>query len=112
MLGEGEKSYEPFLEYSLFLFLKEISAGLVCDINGDCANTFIKFLLERQKWHEVLLLLTRKASGQPHLRNCLVKDCDLSDLDICTVIPHLSSWDQRKTQLLSRLIDSGGECVC
>ncbi|MEJ1285862.1 tetratricopeptide repeat and ankyrin repeat containing 1 [Cricetulus griseus] len=85
----------------------EISAGLVCDINRDCANTFIKFLLERQKWPEVLLLLTRKISGQPHLRNCLIKDCDLSDLDICTVIPHLSSWDQRKTQLLSHLIDSG-----
>ncbi|XP_076433331.1 TPR and ankyrin repeat-containing protein 1 isoform X1 [Peromyscus maniculatus bairdii] len=87
--------------------LSEIPAGLVCDVNRDCANTFIKFLLERQKWPEVLLLLTRKVNGQSHLRNCLVKDCDLSDLDICTVIPHLSSWDQRKTQLLSRLIDRG-----
>ncbi|XP_005348261.1 TPR and ankyrin repeat-containing protein 1 [Microtus ochrogaster] len=87
--------------------LSETPAGLVCDVNRDCANTFIKFLLERQKWSEVLLLLTRKVSGQPHLRNCLIKDCDLSDLDICTIIPHLSSWDQRKTQLLSRLIDSG-----
>jgi hypothetical protein len=99
------------LEYSLFLFLKEIPAGLVCDVNRDCATTFIKFLLERQKWPEVLLLLTRKVSGQPQLRNGVIKDCDLSDLDICTVIPHLSSWDQRKTQLLSRLIDSGGECA-
>ncbi|NP_001158131.1 TPR and ankyrin repeat-containing protein 1 [Mus musculus] len=87
--------------------LSEIPAGLVCDVNRDCATTFIKFLLERQKWPEVLLLLTRKVSGQPQLRNGVIKDCDLSDLDICTVIPHLSSWDQRKTQLLSRLIDSG-----
>lgn len=106
---EEEKSYEPFLEYRLFLFLIEISAGL--DVNRDCATTFVKFLLERQKWPEVLLLLTRKASGQHQLRNGLIKDCDLSDLDICTVIPHLSAWDQRKTQLLSRLIDSGGECL-
>nr|XP_044992872.1 TPR and ankyrin repeat-containing protein 1 isoform X1 [Jaculus jaculus] len=85
----------------------EISPDLICDINRNCANTFIKFLLERQKWPEVLLLLTRKASGKPNFRNCLIKDCNLSDLDICTVIPHLSNWDQRKTQLLSRLIDSG-----
>uniref|UniRef100_A0A8C6W313 Tetratricopeptide repeat and ankyrin repeat containing 1 n=1 Tax=Nannospalax galili TaxID=1026970 RepID=A0A8C6W313_NANGA len=87
--------------------LSEIPRGLVCGINRDCASTFIKFLLERQKWPEVLLLLTRKVNGQPHLRNCLIKNCDLSDLDICTVIPHLSTWDQRKTQLLGRLIDSG-----
>ncbi|XP_006869247.1 PREDICTED: TPR and ankyrin repeat-containing protein 1 [Chrysochloris asiatica] len=87
--------------------LQEIPPDLVCDINRDCANTFIKFLLEKQKWPEVLLLLTRKVSGKPPFRDCLIKDCNLSDLDICAIIPHLSSWDQRKTQLLGCLIDSG-----
>ncbi|XP_008582190.1 PREDICTED: TPR and ankyrin repeat-containing protein 1 [Galeopterus variegatus] len=87
--------------------LQEIPPDLVCDINQDRANTFIKFLLEKQKWPEVLLLLTRKVSGEPPLGDCLIKACNFSDLDICTIIPHLSTWDQRKTQLLGLLIDSG-----
>jgi hypothetical protein len=106
--GRG-KSYESVFECGLFLFLKEIPSDLICDINRDCANTFIKFLLEKQKWPEVLLLLTRKVSGEPPVGDCLMKECDLSNLDICTVIPHLSAWDQRRTQLLGCLIDNGGE---
>ncbi|KAM5280423.1 TPR and ankyrin repeat-containing protein 1 isoform 2-T2 [Ctenodactylus gundi] len=87
--------------------LQEIPPDLVCDINREYANTFIKFLLEKQKWPEVLLLLTRKISGEAPLGHGLIKDCNLSDLDICTIIPHLSTWDQRKLQLLGHLIDSG-----
>ncbi|KAM9187432.1 TPR and ankyrin repeat-containing protein 1 [Dugong dugon] len=87
--------------------LQEIPPDRVCNINRDCANVFIKFLLEKQKWPEVLLLLTGKASGEPPFRDCLVQDCSLSDLDLCAIIPHLSGWDQRKTQLLGCLIDSG-----
>lgn len=98
-----------FLECGVFLFLKEIPPDLVCDINRDYANTFVKFLLEKQKWPEVLLLLTRKASGEPPLGDCLIKDCDLSGLDLCAIIRPLSTWDQRRVQLLGRLVDSGGE---
>ncbi|XP_019502697.1 PREDICTED: TPR and ankyrin repeat-containing protein 1 [Hipposideros armiger] len=87
--------------------LQEIPADLVCDINPDCANTFIKFLLEKQKWPEVLLLLTRKVSGEPPLGDCLIKDCNFASLDLCTIIPLLSTWDQRRTQLLRCLIDRG-----
>lgn len=87
--------------------LQEIPADLVCDINRDCANTFIKFLLEKQKWPEVLLLLTRKVSGEPPLGDCLIKDCNFASLDLCTIIPLLSTWDQRRTQLLRCLIDRG-----
>ncbi|KAM4842474.1 TPR and ankyrin repeat-containing protein 1 isoform 3-T3 [Thomomys bottae] len=100
-----EEVVQRFL--SLLSSLQEIPSDLICDINQDCANTFIKFLLENQKWPEVLLLLTRKVSGEPPLGDCLIKDCNLSGLDICTIIPYLSAWDQRKTQLLSCLIDSG-----
>lgn len=99
----------PLLECGLFLFLKEIPPDLVCDINRDCANTFIKSLLEKQKWPEVLLLLTRKVSGEPPLGDGLIKECDLSALDLCAIIPQLSTWDQRRTQLLGCLIDGGGE---
>ncbi|XP_058513135.1 TPR and ankyrin repeat-containing protein 1 isoform X1 [Ochotona princeps] len=87
--------------------LREIPPDLVCDINQDCANTFIKFLLRKRKWPEVLLLLARRAPGELSPGDCLIKDCDLSDLDISSIIPHLSAWDQRKTQLLSCLIDCG-----
>ncbi|XP_066100841.1 TPR and ankyrin repeat-containing protein 1 isoform X1 [Saccopteryx bilineata] len=87
--------------------LQEIPPDLVCDINRDCANTFVKCLLEKQKWPEVLLLLTRRASGEPPPGDSLLKGCHLSDLDLCAVIPQLSSWDQRRTQLLGCLIDSG-----
>ncbi|XP_053785696.1 TPR and ankyrin repeat-containing protein 1 isoform X2 [Desmodus rotundus] len=87
--------------------LQEIPPDLVCDINCDGANAFIKFLLEKQKWPEVLLLLTRKVSGEPPLGDCLIKDCNFSDLDLCTIIPQLSAWDQRRAQLLGRLIDLG-----
>lgn len=92
-------------------FLKEIPPDLVCDINQDCANTFIKFLLAKRKWSEVLLLLAGRARGELSPGAGLIKDCNLSDLNICAVIPHLSAWDQRKTQLLGCLIDCGGEIV-
>lgn len=87
--------------------LQEIPPDLVYDIDRDCANTFFKFLLEKQKWPEVLLLLTRKVSGEPPLGDCLIKDCDLSNLNLCAILPHLSIWDQRKMQLLGCLIDHG-----
>ena len=94
----GDRNHRNlFLECDVFLFLKEIPPDLVYDIDRDCANTFLKFLLEKQKWPEVLLLLTRKVSGQPPLGDCLIKDCDLSTLDLCAILPHLKAWDQRRT---------------
>eukprot|EP00069_Balaena_mysticetus_P001718 bmy_15542T0 len=87
--------------------VSEIPPDLVYDIDRDCANAFIKFLLEKQKWPEVLLLLTRKVSGEPPFGDCLIKDCDLSNLDLCAILPHLSAWDQRRTLLLGHLIDHG-----
>ena len=106
----GDRNHRNLLlECGVFLFLKEIPPDLVYDIDRNCANTFLKFLLEKQKWPEVLLLLTRKVSGQPPLGDCLIKDCDLSTLDLCAILPHLKAWDQRRTLLLDRLIDHGGE---
>lgn len=98
-----------FLDCGVFFFLKEIPPDLVCDIDRDCANTFIKFLLDKQKWPEVLLLLTRSVSGDPALGAGFLPACDFSDLDLCTLVPLLSAWDLRRTRLLGCLIDRGGE---
>ncbi|XP_057562024.1 TPR and ankyrin repeat-containing protein 1 [Hippopotamus amphibius kiboko] len=87
--------------------VQEIPPDLVYDIDRDCANAFIKFLLEKQKWPEVLLLLTRKVSGEPPLGDGLIKDCDLSNLDLCAILPHLRAWGERRALLLSCLIDHG-----
>ncbi|XP_006890721.1 PREDICTED: TPR and ankyrin repeat-containing protein 1 [Elephantulus edwardii] len=87
--------------------LQEIPPDLVCDINHDCASVFVKYLLEKQKWPEVLLLLTRKVSGEPPFGECVIKNCDLADLDLSAIIPQLSCWDQRRIQLLGSLVDSG-----
>lgn len=109
MLGCARKVDIFFTVRCILLFWKEIPPDLICDINYDCANAFIKFLLERQKWPEVLLLLTRKVSGEPPVGDCVLRDCCFSDLDLCSVIPHLSTWDQRRTFLLGSLIDGGGK---
>uniref|UniRef100_A0A6I8P8F4 Tetratricopeptide repeat and ankyrin repeat containing 1 n=1 Tax=Ornithorhynchus anatinus TaxID=9258 RepID=A0A6I8P8F4_ORNAN len=87
----------------------EIPPTLACDVDPHAASALIKSLLERQKWSEVLLLLTRKANGggEPHPGPGLIRTCDLSDLDIRVVIQHLSSWDDRRTHLLRCLIDRG-----
>ncbi|KAM6170370.1 TPR and ankyrin repeat-containing protein 1-like [Rhynchocyon petersi] len=100
-----EEIVQQFLR--LLSSLQEIPPNLVCDINREWASTFIKYLLEEQKWPEVLLLLTRKVNGELPPGDCLIKDCNLSDLDICPIIPHLSCWDQRRIQLLDSLIDKG-----
>ncbi|XP_037382087.1 TPR and ankyrin repeat-containing protein 1 isoform X2 [Talpa occidentalis] len=87
--------------------MQEIPPDLVWDINGNYAKACIKFLLEKQKWPEVLLLLTRKVSGEPPLGEGFIPDCSFSDFDLCGFIPHLIAWDQRRILLLGLLIDSG-----
>uniref|UniRef100_A0A4X2LFF3 Tetratricopeptide repeat and ankyrin repeat containing 1 n=1 Tax=Vombatus ursinus TaxID=29139 RepID=A0A4X2LFF3_VOMUR len=80
---------------------------VVCEFNHVCASAFIRLLLEKQKWHEVLLLLTGKANDESSVADGLIKNCNFSDLDIRTVIQHLSHWDRRRIYLLGCLIDCG-----
>ncbi|XP_074055410.1 TPR and ankyrin repeat-containing protein 1 isoform X3 [Macrotis lagotis] len=80
---------------------------VVCEFNHACASAFIRLLLEKQKWHEVLLLLTGKANDESSVADGLIKNCNFSDLDIRTVIQHLSHWDRRRIYLLGCLIDCG-----
>ncbi|KAM9100051.1 TPR and ankyrin repeat-containing protein 1 isoform 1-T3 [Sarcophilus harrisii] len=80
---------------------------VVCEFNHACASAFVRLLLEKQKWHEVLLLLTGKANDESSVADGLIKNCNFSDLDIRTVIQHLSHWDRRRIYLLGCLIDCG-----
>ncbi|XP_054847017.1 TPR and ankyrin repeat-containing protein 1 isoform X2 [Eublepharis macularius] len=84
----------------------EIPEEVVCDIPPACGSKLIKLLLEKKMWHEVLLLLTRKAvemmSGDG-----LVKSCNLSDVDIGTILKHVDRRDNRRVHLIRCLIKRG-----
>ncbi|KAH0627207.1 hypothetical protein JD844_002684 [Phrynosoma platyrhinos] len=86
--------------------VKEIPEEIVCDIPPTCASSFTKLLLENQKWHEVLLLLTRKATGEMTSGGGLLKNCSLSDLDIATVLNRMERSDEQ-VQLIRCLIERG-----
>ncbi|XP_063160160.1 TPR and ankyrin repeat-containing protein 1 [Candoia aspera] len=87
--------------------ITEIPKDLACEISPTCANSFIKLLLEKQMWHEVLLLLTRKATGEMTSRDRFLKNCSLSDLDIGTVLKHLDKDYKQRVQLVRCLIERG-----
>lgn len=82
---------------------------MVCDIPSTCGSSLIKLLLEKKKWHEVLLLLTRKATKEMTPGNGPVKNCDLSDLDIGAVLNHVDRSDKLRVQLVKCLIERGGK---
>ncbi|XP_030407140.1 TPR and ankyrin repeat-containing protein 1 isoform X3 [Gopherus evgoodei] len=87
--------------------VKEIPEEMVCDIYDTCANSFIKLLLEKQMWHEVLLLLTRKANGEVPSCGGLIRNCSLSDLNIGSVIKQVDRLDKRRVHLVRCLLERG-----
>jgi len=91
--------------------LAEIPEGVDCNISNACANSFIKQLLEKQMWQKVLLLLTGKASGEEPLSGGLFKSCNLSDVDIGSVIQWCDRSD-KQVHLIRCLIERGGEKLC
>ncbi|NWS71047.1 TRNK1 protein, partial [Crotophaga sulcirostris] len=99
-----EDAVKPFLK--LLSSMKEIPEGMVCDISHACANSFIKQLLEKQMWHNVLLLLTGKASGEEPSCEGLFKNCSLSDVDIGNVIKQCGRSD-KQVHLIRCLIERG-----
>lgn len=96
----------PFLN-----FISEIPENLACEISPTYANGFIKLLLEKHMWHEVLLLLTRKATGEMTPGDRLLKNCSLSDLDIGTVLKNINKNHKHRVQLIRCLIERGGELL-
>ncbi|XP_025957142.2 TPR and ankyrin repeat-containing protein 1 isoform X1 [Dromaius novaehollandiae] len=99
-----EDTVQGFLK--LLSTVKEIPEGMVCDISHACANNFIKQLLEKQMWHEVLLLLTGKATGEKPSGGGLFKDCSLSDVDIGSIIRQCNRLDE-PVHLIRCLIERG-----
>lgn len=87
--------------------IRDIPDEITCDIPPACARNFIKLLLEKQLWHQVLLLLTRTTTGQMTPGNALIKSCDLSDLDIGVVLQCIDKSTKQRVQLLKCLIDRG-----
>ncbi|XP_074844286.1 TPR and ankyrin repeat-containing protein 1 isoform X2 [Carettochelys insculpta] len=99
-----QEKVQKFLE--LLSTVKEIPEELVCDIDNTCASSFIKFLLEKQMWHEVLLLLTRNASGE--MPSCgVIRNCNLSDLNIGSVIKKVDRLDDCRLHLIRCLLEKG-----
>ncbi|NXC41260.1 TRNK1 protein, partial [Penelope pileata] len=99
-----EDAFQRFLK--LLSSVKEIPEGAVCDISHACANSFIKLLLKKQMWHEVLLLLTGKANGENPSDGGLFKTCTLSDVDIGSIIQRCDKLDER-VHLIRCLIERG-----
>ncbi|NXK44072.1 TRNK1 protein, partial [Chauna torquata] len=99
-----EDAVQGFLE--LLSSVKEIPKGVVCNICHACANSFIKQLLKKQMWHEVLLLLTGKASGEKTSGGGLFKTCSLSDVDIGSIIQRCDRLDEQ-VHLIRCLIERG-----
>ncbi|KAL8165574.1 UNVERIFIED_CONTAM: hypothetical protein K2H54_048288 [Gekko kuhli] len=87
--------------------VREIPEEVVCDVPPACGSSLIKLLLEKKKWHEVLLLLTRKATKEMTSGNGPVKNCDLSDLDVGAVLNHVDRRDDLRVQLMRCLIERG-----
>ncbi|XP_053215483.1 TPR and ankyrin repeat-containing protein 1 [Podarcis raffonei] len=87
--------------------IREIPEEIVCDIPPACASSFIKLLLEKQRWHEVMLLLTRKTTGNMTLGDGLIKNCNLSDVDIGTVLKDMDRSDGRRLHLVRCLMQRG-----
>ncbi|NXA49639.1 TRNK1 protein, partial [Nothocercus julius] len=102
LLREG--AVQRFLK--LLSTVTEIPEGLVCDISHACASNLIKQLLEKQMWHEVLLLLTGKAAGEKPSGGGLLKYCGLSDVDIGSIIHQCDQLDE-PVHLIRCLIDRG-----
>ncbi|XP_048367555.1 TPR and ankyrin repeat-containing protein 1 isoform X2 [Sphaerodactylus townsendi] len=87
--------------------VREIPEEVVCDIPPAFSSNLIKLLIKKKKWHEVLLLLTRKATKEMTPGDGPVKNCNLSDLDIGTILNCMGRSDELRVQLIRCLIDRG-----
>uniref|UniRef100_UPI00398F2E9E TPR and ankyrin repeat-containing protein 1-like n=1 Tax=Pristiophorus japonicus TaxID=55135 RepID=UPI00398F2E9E len=84
--------------------LTEINTATLCNIEHKVASRLIKQLLQRRRWHEALLLLTGGVNEMQSKQAVLT--CDLSGLDLCTIICDLDKHESREW-LLQNLIDHG-----
>ncbi|XP_069469300.1 TPR and ankyrin repeat-containing protein 1 isoform X2 [Ambystoma mexicanum] len=90
----------------LLSLVNEIPQDITCDIAECYAKVLVHDLLMKQRWHEVLMLLTRNANGDV-IQEGLFKHCCLSDFNIGNVVSHLGPMYKQRIQLLRCLFERG-----
>ncbi|XP_075068730.1 TPR and ankyrin repeat-containing protein 1 isoform X2 [Mixophyes fleayi] len=98
------KSVKNFLR--VLSSVKEIPPDLICDIPDSIVECLITQLIQEKKWQEVLLLLTRDASGES-VEEGLIKRCPLPNINIGHVINHLDSKVKYRLHLIKLLLKQG-----
>ncbi|XP_075683080.1 TPR and ankyrin repeat-containing protein 1 [Rhinoderma darwinii] len=98
----GHKTVQNFLH--ILLSLKEIPSDIKCDIPDSVAERLITQLTQEQRWQEVLLLLTRNASGES-AQEGIIQRCPLPNINICHVINNLSPKMMFRLQLIKLLLE-------
>ncbi|KAM5158269.1 TPR and ankyrin repeat-containing protein 1 [Mantella aurantiaca] len=85
---------------------KDIESDLTCDIPDSIAELLVTHLIQQKKWQEVLLLLTRDASGE-FIQEGLIKNCHLPKVDIHHVISNLDPTVKFRLPLVKVLLKRG-----
>ncbi|XP_069814576.1 TPR and ankyrin repeat-containing protein 1 isoform X2 [Dendropsophus ebraccatus] len=100
----GHKCVRNFLH--MLSSMKEIPSDMKCDIPQSVAERLITQLTQEQKWHEVLLLLTRDANGQS-AQEGLIQRCLLPNINIFHVINNLSPQMVFRLPLIKLFLEQG-----
>ncbi|XP_053324251.1 TPR and ankyrin repeat-containing protein 1 [Spea bombifrons] len=88
--------------------VKEIPAKLTCDIPESFIQGLIDQLISQEKWHEILLLLTRNATGETKdAHQGLFKKCRLPNVNIGSVIGCVDPTSKIRLPLVKILLDKG-----
>ncbi|KAM9308233.1 TPR and ankyrin repeat-containing protein 1 [Gastrophryne carolinensis] len=99
------KSVKRFLH--VLSLMKDIPCKITCEDIPDCiAEHLITQLIQQKKWQEVLLLLSRDASGE-NLQEGLIKSCQFPKIDIHYVIHHFDPAVQLRLPLVKLLLEHG-----
>ncbi|XP_018413297.1 PREDICTED: TPR and ankyrin repeat-containing protein 1 [Nanorana parkeri] len=85
---------------------KDIASDITCDIPDSITESLITQLIQQKRWQEVLLLLTRDASGES-IQEGLIKSCHLPKVDIHHVISNLDPTVKYRLRLVKLLLKRG-----
>ncbi|XP_073486693.1 TPR and ankyrin repeat-containing protein 1 [Aquarana catesbeiana] len=86
--------------------VNDIVSDVKCDIPDSIAELLITQLIQQHKWKEVLLLLTRDASGES-IQEGLIKRCHLPKVDVHHVISNLDQTVKYRMPLVKLLLERG-----
>ncbi|KAM3929731.1 TPR and ankyrin repeat-containing protein 1 [Leptodactylus fuscus] len=100
----GHKTVQNVLR--ILSSVKEIPSDLKCDIPDSVAELLITQLIQKQRWQDVLLLLTRDANGES-VQEGLIQRCPLPKINIFHVINNLSPKMAFSLPLIKLLLQQG-----